>query len=317
MIRPRFAAPLADEQALREAARPLARELAGRLPGPDELAAVSRERGVDFATTWLHEALRASPHGPLLERLEGPPRAPAPGARLGVLVVPTLFWREHPEIGGDGRLVADVAARLGFTAGRAPLRSVGGLDESAERLLAHLAEGREPVALVSLSKGGSDVKRLLARFPGHPALQRVVAWANVAGLTGGTPLVDRLLSQPALRLLWSLYLGWHGGSLRSLRGLGAAQPESREAVTVPPHWRVLSLPALPLRGHLLPGAARGFARLAPLGPNDGLVPFWNAVVPGGEVGALWGCDHYVRRPGLDRLVQNLLAELAAPPRPRA
>lgn len=317
MIRPRFAAPLADEQALRAVARPLARALAGGLPGPDELAQATRERGVDFASTWLHEALLASAHGPLLERLEGPARAPASSARLSVVVVPTLFWREHPEIGGDGQLMLDVAARLGFTAERAPLRSLGGLDEAGERLLAHLAAGQGPVALVSLSKGGLDVKRLLARFPGHPALQRVTAWANVAGLPGGTSLVDRMFGHPLLRLFWSLYFRWHGGSLRSLRGLGASQPESREPALTPPHWRVLSLPALPLRGHLLPGAARSFGRLEPLGPNDGLVPFWNAVVAGGEIGALWGCDHYVRRPGLDRLVANLLVELAAPPRPSA
>ena len=97
--------------------------------------------------------------------------------------------------------------------------------------------------------------------------------------------------------------------------LGRKAIDAREPALTPPHWRVLSLPALPLRGHLLPGAARSFGRLEPLGPNDGLVPFWNAVVAGGEIGALWGCDHYVRRPGLDRLVANLLVELAAPPPP--
>jgi hypothetical protein len=312
MIRPRFAAPLVDEQALREAVQPRLRELAGRLPEPQALAATSAERGIDFATAWLREALLASEHGPLQASLDGPPRTLSSSPRLRVLVVPTLFWREHPEIGGDGRLVLDVARRLGFEAERAPLRSVGGLEESAERLLAHLERSQGPLALVSLSKGGLDVKRLLARFTGHPALERVSAWANVAGLTGGTPLVDRLFRHPALRLLWGLYLRWHGGSLGSLRGLGASQAAAREPAVVPARWRVLSLPALPLRGHLLPGAVRGFERLAPLGPNDGLVPFWNAVVPGGEIGALWGCDHYVRRVGLDRLIANLLVELAEP-----
>ena len=312
MIRPRFAAPLADEQALRDAVQPRVRDLAGRLPGPEELASASAEHGVDFATTWLHEALLASAHRPLQSRLDGPLRAPRSSPRLRIVVVPTLFWREHPEIGGDGQLVLDVARRLGFTAERAPLRSVGGLEENGERLLAHLEQLDAPLALVSLSKGGFDVKRLVARFAGDPTLERVSAWANVAGLTGGSPLVDRLFRHPALRLFWDLYLRWHGGSLASLRGLGASQAEAREPAAAPAHWRVLSLPALPLRGHLLPGAVRGFERLAHLGPNDGLVPFWNAVVAGGEIGALWGCDHYVRRPGLDRLIANLLVELAEP-----
>lgn len=310
MIRPRFAAPLADEQGLRQSVAPLVAALAGRLPGPEELAAVGAERGLDLATTWLHEALLASAHGPLLGRLDGPPRAPAAPARVRVVVVPTLFWREHPEIGGDGQLILDVARRLGLSAERAPLRSVAGLEENAQRLLAHLERSDGPLALVSLSKGGLDVKRMLARSGAHAALGRVTAWASVAGLTGGTPLVDRLFRHPALRLSWGLYLRWHGGSLGSLRGLGASQAEACEPAAVPAHWRVLSLPALPLRGHLQPGAVRGFERLAPLGPNDGLVPFWNAVVPGGEIGALWGCDHYVRRPGLDRLIANLLVELA-------
>ncbi len=72
MIRPRFAAPLADEQALGEAVQP---------------------------------ALLASEHGPLQARLDGPLRA---------------------------------------------LRSVGGLEENADRLLAHLEQGAGPLALVSL-----------------------------------------------------------------------------------------------------------------------------------------------------------------------
>ncbi len=127
VIRPRFAAPLADEQA--DCARP--RGPGARPGGRPAYGDVDELNSVQARRPRARRATSPPPGStrrcwrrrtPLLERPDGPARAPASSARLGVVVVPTLFWREHPEIGGDGQLMLDVARGWASPPRARPLR---------------------------------------------------------------------------------------------------------------------------------------------------------------------------------------------------
>jgi hypothetical protein len=309
-------------------------------PGLETLSAnalrmLAERVGIDLATAVLYDRVRRSPrHTPLVRAVDArraklSASAPAlhpilkspPAADVTVGVVPGAFWRHHSNTGADGQQVFDAAARLGLSCARVPMPSLGSLWENAAVLLGWLAGRRSgpPVVLVSLSKGGADVKAALAIAAAERTAAadfgRVVAWASLSGTLQGTPLVRWLRDRP-LRC-------WGVRALLAARGLPfAAVDELARAETaplwawptLPPGLRLIHVAGFPLRRHLAhPWAPRAYERVAPLGPNDG-----GGVLLGdlagwpGEVYAVWGADHYLRPPGDDgSLLAAVLAEAVA------
>jgi hypothetical protein len=282
------------------------------------LRQVAAEEGLDFATALLFDRLAQSPeHGPFLARIAA---AAEPSSRepmwreLTVAVVPGAFYIEDRRSGADGEHVLGAVRHLGGRAERVPLRSFGRLEENAAILLEWL--GRRPqekVVLVSLSKGGAEVKLALASPGAGEALRNVLGWISLSGLYHGTPLVSWLLRQrwrlPLIRLLFWLR-GYDFGALRQLerRPGGLLDFELRP----PEHLRIIHVIGFPLVQHLsCPLAVRGHRRIGPLGPNDG-GPILLADVHNlpGVVYPVWGADHYLR-PAWDirRLVPRLLQEV--------
>ena len=304
-----FAGPQVDEVALRERVRPHVSGLDGALPAREELRRVTAAEGIDFATAWLHEAILASAHGEAARRIERQPLVSAVRSRARVVVVPTLFWREHPEIGGDGRLVTEIARRLGLAAEVADTLSLAGVEENAGRLLDTLARASGDVWVVTLSKGALELKRAFALGRGGPAIARVRAWVNISGVLGGSPLVDRADRTLPQRLFFRAYLGLRGGCGAALFDMGRESAAARATLDVPSGVEVLSVVPLPLPCHLPRAMIRPHRRLAAEGPNDGFVAFWDAVAPG-TILPVWGCDHYLRTPALSAIVYRVLADFA-------
>ncbi len=151
--------------------------------------------------------------------------------------------------------------------------------------------------LVSLSKGGADVKCALGMPEAGAAFANIATWIGFSGLVEGTPLIAWLRRRPlrwwGVRLL--LWLRRHpGGALHDLRQ-GAGAPLARWA-KLPEHLRIVHVCGVPLRTHLQHRwAPRAYDRLAPLGPNDG-----GAILLGdltnvpGILCPVWGADHYLQ-----------------------
>jgi hypothetical protein len=308
-----FSGPLIDEVALREDVQPAVAALGGALPDRSELRCRTGQHGIDWTTTWLHEAILASASGELVRGVDHDDTRPSPRllapARVRVVVVPTLFYREHPEIGGDGGLIVAIARRLGLAAEAAPVGSLASVEENARRLLRHLEriEGDE-VWCVTLSKGGLELKRAFALATGRAA-HNVRVWVNIAGVLGGSPIVDRMARSAPHRLFLRGYMRIRGGTGDALLQMGRAHAIAQAPLELPTHVDVLNLVPLPLPSHLPPRTLRTFRRLEAEGPNDGFVPFWDGVAPG-LVYPLWGCDHYLRAPRLSSIVYRLLGEIA-------
>src|SRR5947209_1359715 len=112
-----------DRDLLREAAD----WVQARAPcaGAEDLRRLAAERGIDFATAALYQALRRSPrHGPFIARVEGLGPEPLRTA-AEIAVVPGAFYREAPHTGADGHLLRQTAARFGFATTLVPLQSFG------------------------------------------------------------------------------------------------------------------------------------------------------------------------------------------------
>jgi hypothetical protein len=310
-----FSGPQIDEVTLREQVQAEVKALSGELPDRDALRSLTDRHGIDHATALLHEALLASPHGELLRRLERRGLGLAVPPHVHVLVAPTMFWREHPEIGGDGRLVVEVARRLGLRAEVAPTRSLGSVEENAPLLLEALGRLDGEVWLVSLSRGSLDLKRAFAVGRGGPELRRVRAWVNISGIVGGSPLIDRAGRTPLHRLFFELYLRLRGGQGAAFFDMARSSAAAQAPLHVPPGIEVLNVVPLPLPSHLSRATLKHHRRLAVEGPNDGFVAFRDAVAPGAIV-PVWGADHYLRTPALSPLVYRILGELAERAAPR-
>jgi hypothetical protein len=300
-----FAHPPQDDVALLRAAKPLAAGLDGGLPGADWLRALTQERGVDFATAALYEALRAHPqHGAFAAQIESlaPPRE---GGAAGVLaLVPGLVWEDYPQLGADGQLVMDVARRLGFRVERVPVGGRASLSSNARAIVRFLQDLDASEAwLVSLSKGSADLRFAMSgRFGAFP-WRNFSGWVNLCGSPNGSDLAALLTATPWRRL------GARATCLASRIPFEAMLEISSHHVAwlqMPPPpagFRTINVVGLPLRWHLSGMLASRHRMLSVLGPNAFAAP--------GLIFPLWGYDHYFRGAEMVPLLYRLFAYVRA------
>lgn len=303
-----------DEQALLDRA--------ARWPGfasvaeltADALRHLAARQGQDFAVALLYDRLRRSAeHGPFIRRVEA-----VSTAELGrwpksavLAIVPGAFYRERPESGADGRRLLDIAARLGCRAECIPVESFGRPGDNGRTIRDWLtARVAEKVVLVALSKGSLDVRVALGLRDAEPAFRNVVSWVNLSGLFQGTALVAWLRRQRLRSLLVRALCWWKGFEFATFADLDR-RPVG--ALRLPTNLRVVHVLGFPLRRHLRsPEARRAFARLEPLGPNDGggnlladLCDWPGVIYP------IWGTDHYLRAEwDVDDLIARVLLAAA-------
>jgi len=183
------------------------------------------------------------------------------------------------------------------------MASFGSLRINARIVCEWLArDRRDNLVLVSLSKGGADIKVALAEPGAADAFRKVAFWINLSGLLSGTPLVDWLFARRLRRLAVRLLFWWRGFDFSVVPELayGPGTPLAAP-LRLPDHLRAIHVVGFPLERHLTNRLARRcYRRVRPLGPNDGAgilladVGQWPGfVVP------VWGADHYLRPAGLD------------------
>jgi hypothetical protein len=274
---------------------------------PERLRAIAAAEGTDFATALLYDRIVNSPEqGPFIERVEslGDEDDIAVPPNTLLAVAPGAFYVEFPHTGADGQMLRDEAARMGIRSELIPSHSFGRLADNARVLSDWLAArpADETIILVSLSKGGSDVKTALAAPAAGRAFRNVAVWINLCGLLAGTPLAGWVLRN-RLRTLWfRLLLWWRGYDFSVIRELeyGPGTPLHGE-LRLPSHLRAVHVVGFPLQRHLTNRLARRcYGRVQSLGPNDGagIVLADVARLPG-NVYPVWGADHYMRPAGTD------------------
>jgi len=277
---------------------------------------VSRQRpDNDTATQALYERLRCSPeHGAFIKRVEArhdsAVRLPAT-----VVVVPGAFYHTHHKTGADGKAILEEAARLGACTDRIPLPNLGSLQGNARLICDWLSQRNRTMVLVSLSKGGADVKMALEEPGAADAFRNVAVWINVSGIINGTPLVNWLFAGTC-RSYWTRFLLWaRGYDFAAIRELDHRPGSALDfPVRLPTHLKAIHVVGFPQQTHLTHGyARRGYKRVAHLGPNDGAgILLADVLSWPGLIYPVWGADHYLQMTGNGRseIIRRVLASVA-------
>ena len=170
---------------------------------------ISCRHGVDFATALLYDRVRRSPQhatfiAQIAEQIELSRARSARTPDATIAVIPAAFYKEKPHSGADGRVVREAAAQLGLGCELIPLQSTGTLAENAAILLDWLAAHHDKsVILVSLCKGGADVKFALNSPEAGARLANAAAWVNICGTLNGSPVARWLLAtRPRFFAAW-------------------------------------------------------------------------------------------------------------------
>ena len=267
---------------------------------------------VEEATRRLYDRIRASPvHGPFIDAVDASPRTPRRIApNTVVAIAPAALYKEYRRSGADGRRVREAAHGLGLRVEIIPLEPMGTLAKNAGILLRWLRECPfENIVLVSLSKGGSDIKKAMAAAEEHDAFGNVSVWISVGGLLEGTPLVPWLLSRERFPTAFRMLNRIHGVDFRFLEEVDRRPGGPLDFPFEPPaHLRIIHVLGFALLEHATNWLARMlYRRLAPLGPNDGFMLLDDSLRWPGRIYPVWGADHYFRtredpRPSLERLL---------------
>lgn len=281
-----------------------------------EIGLIAKEHGLDLATAVLYQRICQRPAtAAFLSRAKAWNGFPDPQISIGV--VPGAFHQEHRNTGAEGDRILAIARALGLSAEVIPTAGFGRLSENARIIHQWLNARRgSRVALISLSKGGTDVKEALAQPVAEEAFGHVVSWVSLSGLVQGTPLIDWLRRRPWRWCAVRAALWWRGHPRETLFDLRHGPKGGLGSWPVlPSHLLAVHVCGFPLRRHLAhPWAARAYARLAPLGPNDGggnLLA--DALDYPGIVCPVWGVDHYLSpRWDATPLLTGIVATALAP-----
>ncbi|HET6247276.1 MAG TPA: hypothetical protein VFE47_06195 [Tepidisphaeraceae bacterium] len=273
------------------------------------LQTLTTDVGIDAATALLFHRVSTEPaNAAFIESLESAASTKS-GDVPRIVVMPGAFHEEYPHTGADGQRILDIAKTLGWPAGRVALPSLAPMAQNAEALVEHLARdpGR-PTILVSLSKGGADIRAAFERADAADALKDVRAWVSLSGIITGTPLVQWLRARPLRCTGVRLLLRLRQQRFAVLDELQRGGPLDKP-FAAPPGVKVIHLAGFPLQRHLSDAwARRGHRRLSSLGPNDGGGNLLNDVSRWpGVVYPVWEADHYLRpawdiRPLLSRIL---------------
>ena len=303
-----------------DADRPLLAQAACRVPtgelSEQDLRDLMASDGIDLATALLYQHICTSVrHHDFIQRVNLPDPPQPPRQTPLVVIMPGAFHVEYPHTGADGARLLALASQMGWRGDRVQAPSLGSMSENAAALVDLLSRHRgEPIILVSLSKGGLDVRAALARPNATSELQDVRAWVNISGLVFGTPLIAWLRARPLRWLGVRLLLRVRRQQLAHLEELHRSGTKPAGTFPpIPPHLRAIHIVGFPLQRHLSNNwARRGHARLAALGPNDGGGILLHDVtrLPG-DVYPVWGADHYLNPSwDINPLLLRLLQEAA-------
>jgi len=225
-----------------------------------------------------------------------------------MLILPALFYEEHPEVGGDGAQIIGIARACGIDARLVPTMSRGGIDDDLPviiQALQDVADGE--IWVMTLSKGAAEWCCLLREYPDEIPLDRITTWFNVGGLPRGAHLNDVMTSTRIRRARTRALMKVIRMSYKSFCEFGFTSPRLKKPLQIPKHIRVINVIGSPLSSHIERSMQTRFRMLKHLGPNDGMVLLAGALWLPGVVYPVLGADHFFRGAQISSLLYRLFA----------
>ncbi len=263
------------------------------------LTAITQEFGCEFATAVLYEYFyRRLPHGlrPGADLPQDHSAAPhftfMQNATLAI--VPGALYLERPGVGGDGRMLRDVAEQNDWPADLVPTSGTGRVDDNAVIVRQWLARRSDrKIILVSLSKGTTDTVRAIFDSS-DPMPQNIAGWVSISGIPFGTPMVNWMMERWLFRRICRFACWIRKADVRAVGDLTyCTDPASRFSGDAP--FPVYHIAGFPRREHLSCRRARlWYRRFRNDGPTDSVLMLGDLMHVPGIVIPVWGADHYLK-----------------------
>jgi hypothetical protein len=260
---------------------------------------VAAHEGIDFATALLYDRIvRSREHGPFIQRVVSSiDDESSIGSAPKLALVPGACYREYPQTGADGGRLREAAGQCGLSIETIPIASLGPISQNAQTIGDWLQNhATSDTAIVSLSKGGADIKRALDAPGASELFWNVRLWISLSGILFGTPAAGWFLRRPIWRLILRVLCWRHGLAFSVLRELDRSPtgPLAGE-LQIPDGLIAVHVVGFPLECHLSSRRAKlGHRRLAPMGPNDGgSILLGDLTRLPGLIFPVWGADHYL------------------------
>jgi hypothetical protein len=267
----------------------------------DALREITQREGVDFATALLFDRFCKSPQrSGFIHKIDALRKSPGSlPATLDakVVIVPGALYVERPDMGGDGRIVREVAASLGLKTDLIPLASFGSVKTNAGLIRGWLKQHQqERIILVSLSKGGADLKMAMSESDTPELFHNVVAWINVCGPLNGSRMANWILESRIRTWFFRWKLCWQKRDFQFVTDLRHGGDAPLGSTFWPPDsMRMVSLIGFPLHQHMTTKFSRFCHRtIGSYGPNDGTTLLTDLHTVPGDIYPVWGMDHYFR-----------------------
>ncbi len=258
------------------------------------IRAINARFGSDIATSVLYLYFESK-----LQQAREPsmvhPDRPVIGGPLLVAIAPGAFYKEHPEIGADGRDLIELSQSRSWECERIAAESLGTLDRNAAAINDYLEQKihSHRVILVSLSKGTSDA--LVARALRPDLFDALRGWVSVSGLVHGTQMANWLLDRWRLRPILEWMLWYHQVDKQAVADLRHGTEHRLGASFREVPFPLIHVAAFPLRRHLSCWRSRLWhRRFQSQGPSDGVVMLEDLLRLPGLVIPVWGTDHYLQ-----------------------
>ena len=305
-----YISPPIDEVQLAQKAQPHVDSFEGRIPTADELAELTHSFDIDLATMVFYEAVRsAEGNKDFVDAVEQQSVGQTTDRPITLLILPALFYEEHPEVGGDGAHIARVAEACGIDARIVPTMSRGGIDDDLPiiiQALQDLADGE--IWMMTLSKGAAELCCLLREHRDEIPLERITTWFNAGGLPRGGHLNDVMLSSRLRRVRTRALCKVIRMDYKAFCDFSTANPRLQQPLQMPDHVRVINIIGSPLSSHVEKSMQTRFRMLKHMGPNDGMVLLARALWLPGYVYPVLGADHFFRGSQISSILYRLFAE---------
>ena len=290
------------------------RDYPSPVPDRDDLRQVSENFSNDFAALFLADRLWQNRKNRKLQRIFNRYMAlpeyelfepPANTKDLVILMVPGWNYVDNGHVtGSDFATPRQLIDRLGVDNELVLVPSNGSVQQSAEviaaRVMEWAASGRE-IILVGASAAGPAIHYTLGKLLEPDQQTPVIAWVNLGGILQGSPLIDHFQQWPQ-KMLLDLVVAFRGWDIDEIMTLSAEQSRQRvKTLQLPEHLLVINYLGLSLTGSLSSLSSYKYPIIAGEGPNDGLTPLSDIIVPGSMTLVATGSDHYF---GEDPLIDN-------------
>ena len=225
---------------------------------------------------------------------------------IKILIVPSLFYLEYPEVGGDGLLAQSIFKNNGLESEIIPINSRGSVTENKEIIRQYIVKESHPnIWLLSISKGTADLRACLQEFNGDNFPTNIKSWINFSGIFCGSILANQRSKSRLNRLFLRLICKLTGVNFHLINELTTQHNYWQQPLPFLKNIDLIHVVGFPLNSHIQPLLSHRFIELSKQGPTDGMIDLIDTLDYPGHIFPIWGCDHFARDQKISKLLYQL------------